>query len=55
VGFTLPPARDLSATGIRANCILPGLLDIPIYGQGEATEEFKARLGAGMLFLKTHA
>ena len=52
VGLTLPLARDLSAVGIRANCILPGLIDTPIYGQGEAAEEFKARLGAGVLFPK---
>jgi NAD(P)-dependent dehydrogenase (short-subunit alcohol dehydrogenase family) len=52
VGLTLPLARDLSAIGVRANCILPGLIDTPIYGQGEASEEFKARLGAGVLFPK---
>ena len=52
VGLTLPLARDLSAIGVRANCILPGLIDTPIYGQGEASEEFKSRLGAGVLFPK---
>jgi len=52
VGLTLPLARDLSAIGVRANCILPGLIDTPIYGQGEASEEFKARLGTGVLFPK---
>jgi NAD(P)-dependent dehydrogenase (short-subunit alcohol dehydrogenase family) len=50
VGLTLPLARDLAVVGIRANCILPGLIDTPIYGQGEASEEFKARLGQGVLF-----
>ena len=35
VGMTLPIARDLSAVGIRVNCIAPGLIDTPIYGQGE--------------------
>ena len=35
VGMTLPVARDLSAAGIRVNCIAPGLIDTPIYGQGE--------------------
>lgn len=50
VGLTLPLARDLSASGIRANCILPGLIDTPIYGHGEAADEFKSRLGAGVLF-----
>ncbi len=52
VGLTLPLARDLAAIGVRANCILPGLIDTPIYGQGPASEEFKARLGAGVLFPK---
>jgi len=52
VGLTLPLARDLAAIGVRANCILPGLIDTPIYGSGEASEEFKARLGAGVLFPK---
>jgi len=52
VGLTLPLARDLAAIGVRANCILPGLIDTPIYGQGAASEEFKARLGAGVLFPK---
>jgi NAD(P)-dependent dehydrogenase (short-subunit alcohol dehydrogenase family) len=52
VGLTLPLARDLSAIGVRANCILPGLIDTPIYGTGEASDEFKARLGTGVLFPK---
>jgi NAD(P)-dependent dehydrogenase (short-subunit alcohol dehydrogenase family) len=43
---------DLAAIGVRANCILPGLIDTPIYGTGEASEEFKARLGTGVLFPK---
>jgi NAD(P)-dependent dehydrogenase (short-subunit alcohol dehydrogenase family) len=52
LGLTLPVARDLSAVGIRVNTILPGLIDTPIYGQGEQAEEFKARLGVGVLFPK---
>lgn len=52
VGMTLPVARDLSAVGIRVNTILPGLIDTPIYGTGEAADEFKARLGGGVLFPK---
>lgn len=52
VGMTLPIARDLSASGIRVNTILPGLIDTPIYGTGEASEQFKERLGAGVLFPK---
>jgi NAD(P)-dependent dehydrogenase (short-subunit alcohol dehydrogenase family) len=50
VGLTLPLARDLAVVGIRANCILPGLIDTPIYGTGQASEDFKARLGSGVLF-----
>jgi NAD(P)-dependent dehydrogenase (short-subunit alcohol dehydrogenase family) len=52
LGLTLPVARDLSAAGIRVNTILPGLIDTPIYGQGPEAEEFKARLGVGVLFPK---
>lgn len=52
VGLTLPLARDLSAVGVRANCILPGLIDTPIYGTGPQSDEFKARLGTGVLFPK---
>jgi len=52
VGMTLPIARDLSAVGIRVNCIAPGLIDTPIYGTGEASEQFKDRLKVGVLFPK---
>jgi len=52
VGMTLPVARDLAAVGVRVNTILPGLIDTPIYGTGEASEQFKERLGAGVLFPK---
>ncbi len=52
VGMGLPMARDLSVVGIRVNTILPGLIDTPIYGSGPASDEFKARLGAGVLFPK---
>ena len=52
VGMTLPVARDLSASGIRVNTIAPGLIDTPIYGEGEQAEEFKARLGESVLFPK---
>ncbi|NNL66925.1 MAG: SDR family NAD(P)-dependent oxidoreductase [Myxococcales bacterium] len=52
VGLTLPVARDLSAIGIRVNCIAPGLIDTPIYGSGEASEQFKANLGRNVLFPK---
>ena len=52
VGMTLPVARDLSAAGIRVNTIAPGLIDTPIYGEGEASEQFKANLGQNVLFPK---
>ncbi len=52
VGLTLPVARDLSAIGIRVNTIAPGLIDTPIYGEGEASEQFKANLGQNVLFPK---
>ena len=52
VGMTLPIARDLSAVGIRVNTVAPGLIDTPIYGEGEASEQFKANLEKGVLFPK---
>ena len=52
VGMTLPVARDLAAAGIRLNTVAPGLIDTPIYGEGEPAEEFKAKLGANVLFPK---
>jgi NAD(P)-dependent dehydrogenase (short-subunit alcohol dehydrogenase family) len=52
VGMTLPIARDLAASGIRVNTIAPGLFNTPIYGEGEASEAFKAHLGASVLFPK---
>ena len=51
-GMTLPIARDLSAIGIRVNTVLPGLIDTPIYGEGEQSEQFKAHLGSSVLFPK---
>ncbi|MFT4200840.1 SDR family NAD(P)-dependent oxidoreductase [Gordonia sp. (in: high G+C Gram-positive bacteria)] len=52
VGMTLPVARDLSAVGVRVNCIAPGLIDTPIYGEGPDSEAFKAKLGESVLFPK---
>jgi NAD(P)-dependent dehydrogenase (short-subunit alcohol dehydrogenase family) len=50
VGLTLPVARDLGVVGIRVNTILPGLIDTPIYGEGEGSEAFKAKLAQDVLF-----
>ncbi len=50
VGMTLPVARDLAVVGIRVNTILPGLVDTPIYGEGEGAEAFKEKLAQDVLF-----
>ena len=52
VGMTLPVARDLAAVGVRVNTVAPGLIDTPIYGEGEAAEQFKAKLGESVNFPK---
>jgi NAD(P)-dependent dehydrogenase (short-subunit alcohol dehydrogenase family) len=52
VGMTLPIARDLAAIGVRVNTIAPGLIDTPIYGTGESSEQFKNHLGQSVLFPK---
>lgn len=52
VGMTLPIARDLAVVGVRVNTIAPGLIDTPIYGQGEGSEAFKANLSKDVLFPK---
>ncbi len=52
VGMTLTVARDLAAVGVRVNTIMPGLIDTPIYGEGEGADEFKAKLQEGVLFPK---
>ena len=52
VGMTLPIARDLAVIGVRLNCVAPGLIDTPIYGEGAAAEEFKAKLSRDVVFPK---
>ncbi len=52
VGMTLPISRDLRAIGVRVNTVAPGLIDTPIYGEGEGSEKFKANLAQNVLFPK---
>jgi NAD(P)-dependent dehydrogenase (short-subunit alcohol dehydrogenase family) len=52
VGMTLPIARDLAVVGIRVNTVAPGLIDTPIYGEGEGSEAFKANLAKDVVFPK---
>jgi NAD(P)-dependent dehydrogenase (short-subunit alcohol dehydrogenase family) len=52
IGMTVPAARDLSAIGVRVNTICPGIIDTPIYGTGPASEEWKAKLAAPVVFPK---
>ena len=52
VGMALPIARDLAAIGVRVNTVAPGLIDTPIYGEGEDSEAFKENLQKGVLFPK---
>jgi NAD(P)-dependent dehydrogenase (short-subunit alcohol dehydrogenase family) len=37
---------------VRVNTICPGIIDTPIYGSGPASEEFKAKLAAPVVFPK---
>src|ERR671914_345269 len=52
VGMTVPAARDLSVIGVRVNTICPGIIDTPIYGVGEAADEWKNKLSAPVAFPK---
>jgi len=50
VAMTLPMARDLAVHGIRVNTIAPGLIDTPIYGEGDKADAFKTKLGTSVVF-----
>ena len=52
IGMTVPAARDLSVIGVRVNTVCPGIIDTPIYGTGQASEDFKAKLAAPVVFPK---
>jgi NAD(P)-dependent dehydrogenase (short-subunit alcohol dehydrogenase family) len=52
VGMTVPAARDLSVIGVRVNTICPGIIDTPIYGEGEGADEWKKKLSAPVAFPK---
>ena len=52
IGMTVPAARDLSVIGVRVLTICPGIIDTPIYGTGQASEDFKAKLAAPVVFPK---
>jgi NAD(P)-dependent dehydrogenase (short-subunit alcohol dehydrogenase family) len=52
IGMTVPAARDLAAIGVRVNTICPGIIDTPIYGSGAASDDFKAKLIAPIVFPK---
>jgi NAD(P)-dependent dehydrogenase (short-subunit alcohol dehydrogenase family) len=52
IGMTVPAARDLAAIGMRVNTICPGIIDTPIYGSGPASDDFKAKLAAPVVFPK---
>ena len=41
---------DLAAIRVRVNTVAPGLIDTPIYGEGEGSEAFKENLRKGVLF-----
>ncbi len=52
VGLGATLAMELGEFGIRVNTIAPGLIDTPIYGEGEQSDAFKAHLGQSVLFPK---
>jgi NAD(P)-dependent dehydrogenase (short-subunit alcohol dehydrogenase family) len=52
IGMTVPASRDLAAIGVRVNTICPGIIDTPIYGEGPASDDFKAKLIAPVVFPK---
>ena len=47
-GMTICAARDLSTSGVRVNCIAPGIIDTEMLAGVD--EEFRKTLGAGVPF-----
>jgi NAD(P)-dependent dehydrogenase (short-subunit alcohol dehydrogenase family) len=50
--LNLPLARVLGEVCVRGNSIAPGLIDTPIYGEGDFSEQFKDKLKKDVLFPK---
>ena len=52
LSLTRTMASFLAPHGVTVNAIAPGLIDTPIYGEGEQSDAFKAHLGQSVLFPK---
>ena len=50
IGWSRSSANELAPHGITVNTVAPGLIDTPIYGDGDNSEAFKANLQKGVLF-----
>ena len=50
VAETIAPSSAKQVLSAKGKLVTPGLIDTPIYGQGEGSEAFKANLEKGVLF-----